>query len=79
MSAVLVASLMGAMSAGAMTQPAPQVTVNAPKRAKKGLFGGIQLAPRTSWSYGGPGTTAAQIKRASKKARNVARHKKHAR
>jgi hypothetical protein len=79
MAAVLAASLMGAVSAGAMSQPAPMVTANAPRRAKKGLFGGVQLAPRTRWGYAGPGTTAAQIKRASKKARNVTRHKKHAR
>jgi hypothetical protein len=72
---VLAAALMGAVSAGGMAQPTPMVTLNAPRGAKKGLFGGVQLAPRARWGYGGPGTTAAQIKRASTKARNVKRHK----
>lgn len=78
MSLALAAALMGTISAGAMSQPAPMVTAVAPKRARKGLFGGVRMVPQTRWTYGGPGTTAAQIKRASKKSRNVRRHKRHA-
>jgi hypothetical protein len=65
----------GALVPG-MSQPTPMVTINAPRRAKRGLFGGIQLAPQTNWTYRGPGTTMAQQQRASRKARNVKRHKR---
>lgn len=62
-------------SVGGFTQPAPTVQVNAPRRAKKGLFGGYAMQPETRWGYRVPGTTMAQQQRASKKAKNVKRHR----
>jgi hypothetical protein len=79
-SAIAAALMMGLSAAGGMVgiTHAPTVTLNAPRRAKKRLFGGYSLVPNHQWRYDGPGTTAAQIKRASRKARNVKRHKAHA-
>lgn len=75
-SLLAVAAALGALSlAPGMSQPAPIVTMNSPRQAKRGLFGGVGLAPSTQWGYGGPGTTMAQQKRAAKKRRNVKRHK----
>jgi hypothetical protein len=72
--AMVAALALAAGSVGGFTQPAPTVQLNAPRRAKKGLFGGTYM-PRTAWTYGGPGTTMAQQKRASRKARDVKRHR----
>ncbi|MES2319989.1 MAG: hypothetical protein V4631_21115 [Pseudomonadota bacterium] len=58
-----------------MSQPTPLVTMNAPRKAKHGLFGSVLLGPSTNWGYGGPGITMAQQKRAARKRRNRARHK----
>lgn len=73
--AVFAAAMMGAFAAGGMTQPAPMVTMNAPRRAKKGLFGGSYSHNVMTYGHRGAGITMAQQKRASKKARNVKRHK----
>ncbi len=69
---------LGASTAGGFTQPAPQVTINVPRAAKKGLFGGHYSRNAMTYGRRGAGITMAQQKRTSKKARNVARHKKHA-
>lgn len=63
-------------SVGGFTQPTPTVQ-NVPARAKRrGVFeGGPLLAPLRPWSYRGPGITMAQQKRASRKAKNVKRHR----
>lgn len=81
-SLVLAAALamIGAAVPG-MSQPAPQVTANAPRRTKRGLFNGLPLpASSTKW-YGarGAGINMAQQQRAVRKARNVRRHKSHVR
>lgn len=68
-------------TAPALAQPAPLVTANAPRKAKRGLFNGAVIpgsgSPRL---YGrrGAGITMAQQKRAARKARNVAKHRRHA-
>ena len=72
----LVAGLLGAVSAGAVAQPTPTVVAAPAKAKRKGLFdSGVYVAPYRKLNYGGPGTTAAQIKRASRKVKNVKRHK----
>lgn len=63
-------------SAGGFTQPAPTVQVNAPQRAKKGLLGGRMFSlPPMTYGHRGAGISMAQQQRASKKARNVRRHR----
>lgn len=63
-------------SAGGFTQPAPTVQLNAPRRAKKGLFGGTAFdLPPMTYGHRGAGITMAQQKRASRKAKNVKRHR----
>jgi hypothetical protein len=58
------------------TQPAPQVKVNAPRNAKRGLLNDVVLPQSTSfWGRKGAGIGMAQQQRAAKKARNVRRHK----
>lgn len=56
-----------------IAQPLPIVSAHTPEKR------GTQQAPLTAWGYSGPGITMAQQKRASRKARNVRRHKAHAR
>lgn len=73
--AIAAAMMMGAMGTAGMVQPAPMVTMNAPRRAKKGLFGGSYSHNVMTYGHRGAGITMAQQKRASKKARNVKRHK----
>jgi hypothetical protein len=69
-------ALAAGLGAGAgFTQPAPTVQVNAPRKAKKRLFGGYTMEPIRAWRYGGPGITMAQQQRASRKKRNVRRHR----
>lgn len=78
MGAVLAAALMGGLSAvGGMAgmQAAPMVTANAPRRAKKGLFGGSYSRNVMTYGHRGAGITMAQQKRASRKAKNVKRHR----
>lgn len=64
-----------------LAQPAPIVTANTPARRKKGLFN-RKAAPTIylagSYQRKDRMNTAAQHKRASKKARNVAKHRRHA-
>lgn len=74
MTSLALAALLGA-GMGALAQAAPTVQISAPRRAKEKLFGGGWTMPPARWTYGGPGTTMAQQKRASKKARNVRRNK----
>jgi hypothetical protein len=63
--------------AGAV-QPAPTVQLNAPRRAKKGLFGGNYMPISTmTYGYKGAGISMAQQKRAARKARNVKRNRAH--
>lgn len=71
--AVVAAMGLGAVAPG-FSQPAPTVTAS---KRKKGLFNG-KVAPSTRYSFGylsKQRTTMAQQKRASRKARNVAKHK----
>lgn len=60
------------------TQPAPIVTATIPAKRKKGLFNRA-AAPMFARSWGYPRkdrmNTAAQHKRASKKARGIAKHR----
>lgn len=56
-------------------QPAPVVQVNAPRKAKRGLFGGYYASNPGLHGTKGAGITIAQQKRASRKRRNVARHR----
>lgn len=76
LSVVAVAAAMLGAGAG-FAQPAPQVTVNAPRRANKGLFTGT-ATPGSWWrhTYLNHGLTAAQQKRTTRKVRNVKRHKR---
>jgi hypothetical protein len=72
----LAAALAAGLGAAAgFAQPAPTVQLNASRRTKRGLFGGISMQPRRAWTYGGPGITMAQQKRASRKARHVRRNR----
>lgn len=73
--ALAAAMILGASAASGFAQPAPVVTVTAPKKAKRGLFGGVLLDPMRTWGYAGPGTTMAQQQRASRKAKNVKRNR----
>lgn len=69
-----------ALGAGAgFSQPPATIQMNAPRRAKRGLFSSIPMPTSYRWSYGGPGITMAQQQRASRKKRNQARHKRHVR
>ena len=78
LAAVAAAMSLGALAPG-FTQPAPIVTANTPARRKKGLFNRkaaptIYLAgsyPRKDRMH-----TAAQHKRASKKAAGIAQHRR---
>ncbi|MGZ3184388.1 MAG: hypothetical protein ACXU8N_18280 [Telluria sp.] len=71
---------LGAIAPG-FAQPAPIVTENIPAKRKKGLFNRA-AAPVFVRTYGYPRkdrmNTAAQHKRASKKAHGVAKHRRHA-
>lgn len=67
------------LGAAGFTQPAPTVQLNAPRRAKRGLFGGVQWAMPSLYGRKGPGISMAQQQRASRKKRNQARHKRHVR
>lgn len=72
----MVAALgLAAGSAGGFTQPAPVVQIHAPRHAKKGLFGGAYSHNPMTYGRRGAGITMAQQKRASRKAKNVKRHR----
>lgn len=77
--ALMVALSAGLGVSGGFVQPAPMaqdVSVRATRRTR--FEGGPMLAPIRPRGYGGPGTTMAQQQRASRKARNVKRHRKSA-
>jgi hypothetical protein len=76
-SIIAAALMMGLASAGGMPsiRSAPSVTLNAPRRAKKGLFGGHYSHNPMTYGHRGAGITMAQQKRASRKAKNVKRHR----
>lgn len=59
-------------------QPVPTVQLNAPRKAKKALFGGGHYS-HNPMQYGsrGAGISMAQQKRAARKARNVKRNRAH--
>lgn len=77
-SAIAAALMMGLSSVGGMAaiRSTPQVTVSAPRGAKKGLFGGHYSHNPMTYGGRGAGITMAQQKRASRKAKNVKRHKR---
>lgn len=62
-------------SAGGFTQPAPTVQLNAPRRTKKALFGGSYSHNPMTYGHRGAGISMAQQQRASRKVRNVKRHR----
>jgi hypothetical protein len=74
--AMVAALALACGSAGGFTQPAPTVQLNAPRKAKRGLFGGYSTsyAPMT-YGHKGAGITMAQQQRNSRKRRNVKRHR----
>lgn len=76
-----IAGLIATTGVSGFTQPAPQVRVNAPKKAKRGLFNDVPVPASSYRWYGtkGAGISMASQQRASKKARNVRRHKAHVR
>lgn len=67
--AVLAAMAM-AVPAISVSQPAPQVVVNAPKRAKKGLFTGYTMPRFMLYGTKGASINMATQKRAARKAKN---------
>lgn len=77
--ALAVAMVLGTGAASGFAQPAPVVTINAPRKAKRGLFGGLQFVAPMTYGHKGAGITMAQQQRASKRARNVKRHRAHVR
>jgi hypothetical protein len=58
-----------------ITQPAPMVQMNAPRQAKRGLFGGLMFAMPATYGRKGAGISMAQQQRTSRKVRNVKRHR----
>jgi hypothetical protein len=73
--AMVTALAVGMSSAGGFAQPAPVVQINAPRRAKKALFGGRYSYNPMTYGRRGAGITMAQQKRASRKVKNVKRHR----
>lgn len=67
--AVLAAMAM-AVPAIAVSQPAPQVVMNVPKRAKKGLFTGYTMPRYMLYGKKGAGIRMATQQRAARKAKN---------
>lgn len=61
--------------AGGLVQPAPTVQMNAPRKAKKGLFGGHYSHNPMQYGSRGAGISMAQQQRAARKARNVKRNR----
>lgn len=70
-----IAAALSMSAAVGMARPAPMVTINAPRRSRQGLFGGYQMSVARLYGRKGAHITMAQQQRASKKARNVKRHK----
>ena len=66
---------LASFTVGGMAQPAPVVQVNAPRKPKRGLFGGYYASNPGLYGTKGAGISMAQQKRASRKRRNVARHR----
>ncbi len=76
--AMVTALAVGLGSGAGFTQPAPTIQLNAPRRAKKGLFTGYYSHNPMLYGTKGASITGAQQKRNSRKARNVKRHKARA-
>lgn len=78
---IALAAMMGLGTlAPGFSQPAPTVTANVPAKRKKGLFNRM-ASPSTAYPHSYKSkecVTMAQQKRASVKARNVAKHRRHA-
>ena len=75
---VMVAALaVGLGAAAGFAQAAPTATQNAPRQAKRGLFGGISTSNPMTYGYKGAGITMAQQQRHSRKRGNVKRHRAH--
>lgn len=68
--AVIAAAMALAVPAIAVAQPAPQVVMNAPKKAKKGLFSGYAMQNYMLYGKKGAGIRMATQKRAARKAKN---------
>lgn len=73
--AMVTALAVGLGSVGGFAQPAPTVQLNAPRRAKKGLFGGTYRFNTMTYGQKGAGITMPQQKRAGRKAKNVKRQR----
>jgi hypothetical protein len=74
--AMMMALAMGLGAAGGFAHQAPMVQNVTAGAKRRGLFeGGPLMAPLRPWSYRGPGITMAQQKRASRKTKNVKRHR----
>lgn len=73
----MLAALAAGLGAGAgSVQPVLTLQANAPRRATKGLFGGSYSHNPMTYGGKGAGITMAQQKRASRKAKNVKRHRR---
>lgn len=66
----ILAAMALAVPAIATAQPAPQVVMNAPKRAKKGLFTGYTMPSYMLYGKKGAGIRMATQQRAARKAKN---------
>lgn len=75
LSFAIAAALMGTAGAGAFVQPAPIVQSVPGNAARKTIRSGSSAVQLAAWRYRGPGTTMAQQQRASRKAKNVKRHR----
>lgn len=67
-----------AMPGAAMSHAMPTPQVNTGKKAKRALFSGAVYSSGYAPTHKSAGISVAQQKRASKKARNVRRHKQAA-
>jgi hypothetical protein len=77
--ALIASSVLGAASVGTLMQPAPMVQNVTTASARKTRRSGTGAPELRAWGYLGPGTTMAQQQRASRKTRNVKRHRAAAR
>lgn len=66
----ILAAMAMAVPAISASQPAPQVVLNAPKRAKKGLFTGYTMPRLMLYGTKGAGIRMATQQRAARKTKN---------
>lgn len=76
---MLTALSVGLGAVGGFSQPTPTVQLNAPRAAKRGLFGGTYTSSSMAYGRKGAGINMAQQQRAARKQRNVKRHRSAAR